>query len=252
MIIRNLQFFIFGDFKDIEAQGDKIIKIYTKLLENGITGIVPGTFQQVNPNLGLKAFERIVFTNTQEKYNIQIGMDSIQINKAIVDSKTYDITSESDLFLLKIKKIIKSIKEAEVGFQPGHRVSLLFDILHDKDKLKPMNDIYNILNNKIPNYGEEETFEWNTRGVKRTTVNILQEPEELNVVTEVLRVKGEVNAFGYINQFDTIQTKFDINTIDEKRNNRINEEFISDFLTYANDLFNSHYKDIEVKIVGTN
>lgn len=251
MFIRNIQFVIFGDFRDIDAQPEKIINISTKLLENGISAI-PGTFQQMNPSVGMKAFERIMYTNTKEKYNIQIGMDKIQVNKAIVDNKLYNFVTETELFLSKLKKIIKSLKDSEQGLPPGYRVSLIIDILHDKEKLKPFNEIYNSFNNKLPNYDADETFEWNTRAVKRNTVNVLGLPEVMNIVSEVSRVNGEVNVFGQTEQFDTIQAKIDINTIDENRNLRVTDEFISQFLTYSYDLFTSQYNDIEVKIIGSN
>ncbi|WP_322552035.1 hypothetical protein AAB109_11355 [Priestia megaterium] len=248
MIIRNIQFFLFGDFEEIEAQPESILDISTKFLENGIS-VIPGTFQQVNPNQGMKSYERIMFNNSKEQFNIQIGMEAIQINKLIVDNKAYNFKSETDQFLSKIKKVIKALNDSDIGFNNGRRISLIIDVLHDPKKIKSFSEVYSTLSNKLPNYEPEEAFEWNTRAVKRRKIDVAQQQEELNIVTEVLRTAGEINNSGKTERFDTIQTKIDINTIDDNKKPRINEEFVRDFLDNANDIFCLHFDDIEVMIV---
>lgn len=250
MSIRNLNFILFGDYKKLEAQPELILKIASKLLENGVA-MNPGTFQQMNPSQGVMVFERIMFNNPKEMINVRINVDSIEINTTISDNKEYNFKSHMDTFISKVKKIIKSLIESIEDFNLGVRVSYITEIIYDdKGKIKPLEDIYLDLNNRIPEYSKEETFEWNTRAVKRVEQTINNSSEILNLVTEVLKVDVEVNNLGIVSEYDTISTKIDINTVYFNNNPRINVEFVNEFLELASSLFSSHNKPLEVKIFG--
>jgi hypothetical protein len=248
MFIRNFKFFLFGDYKHIEAQPEKINNISNKLVQNGI-GLIPGTFQQINPSFGLKAFERIMFTNSKEKLSVQISMEAIEINKVVFDNKWYNLKSETDEFISRVKKIIRSLAESNEGLDSGRRVSLIVEVLYDKEQIKPFNDIYNDFNNTLPDYDSSETFEWNTRAAKRKNLKILGYEEEVNIVTQVLRTNGQVNSFNEIQQFDTVQSIIDINTLDNNNRPRVNQEFVNEFLEKVNDLYSSLNSKLEVRIL---
>lgn len=251
MIIRNIKFVLFGDYKNLEAQPENILNISSKFMENGIP-VIPGTFHQFNPNWGLRPFERMMFTNSPEKLTVQIGMEAIEISKVIMDKKWYNFKSPTDEFVSKIKKIISSLKASTSVFNDGIRISLVVEILHDRDNMLPLSEVYKNFNNTIPKYSADETFEWNTRAVRKERCTILGNEEEFNVVTEVLQVSGQISSFGVVEEFDTVQTRIDINTIDSNKRPRINDEFVSIFLDQAYDLFSSQNAEVEVKINGAN
>jgi hypothetical protein len=251
LTIRNIRFVLLGDYKEIEANPETILELSKKLMDNGVS-FVPGTFQQFNPNLGMKPLERIMFNSSKEKVNIQIGVEAIEITKIIDDSKLYNFKPLTDQFLSQIKKIVKALVESTETFNDGRRSSLVIDIIHDREKIKDVKEVYETFNKTIPGYNEEETFEWNTRAVKRVQKVISGYHEDLNVVTEVLRVSGRLTVLGDVKDFDTVQTRIDINTTDSNNKLRINDVFISDFLDIANEIFSSHNAELEVKIVESN
>ncbi|HDR8123585.1 TPA: hypothetical protein QCZ27_005488, partial [Bacillus cereus] len=150
------------------------------------------------------------------------------------------------------KKIIKVLKNSNEEFTDGRRVSLVTETLYDTETIKPLDEIYRNVNNTLPNYSDEETFEWNTRAAKRNNFKILGHEEKVNVVTEVLRTSGEHNLTGELKVFDTIQARIDVNTVNENVKLRINEEFIAEFLGEANTLMTSHEVDLGVKLYGDN
>jgi hypothetical protein len=251
MIIKNVKFTLFGDYKNIEAKPEKMVGISNELMLNGVT-LIPGTFQQVSPKMGMKAFERMVFNNNQEKLTVEVGIDTIEISKIIVNINYIISNQKLDQFLYIVKKIIKVLKNSNEEFTDGRRVSLVTETLYDTETIKPLDEIYRNVNNTLPNYSDEETFEWNTRAAKRNNFKILGHEEKVNVVTEVLRTSGEHNLTGELKVFDTIQARIDVNTVNENVKLRINEEFIAEFLGEANTLMTSHEVDLGVKLYGDN
>lgn len=248
MAIRNIKFFLFGDFSTIEAQPQKTLDISQKLINNGIP-LMPGTFQQVNPTKGLKTFERIMFSAQKDQLSVQIGMDLIEIQKVIVNEKKYNLASETDKFIIEIKKIVKSLNEAHESGIKGLRVSLVVENLYDNSILKSFSNIYEEFNNKIPNYEAEETFEWSIRAVKRTLFKLLEQQEEVNFVSDISRGLGQVTKQGEFSEIDSIHSRIDINTIDANKNLRIDSNFIHDFLEQAKNLYFEQNEAIEVKVL---
>jgi hypothetical protein len=249
MTIRQVKFVLFGNFKELEAQPETILSISTNLLQNGLS-LVPGTFQQFNPRYGMKTHERIMFSNSKERIATQIGVDAIDVNSLIIEKKPYNFSGHMDVFLSRVKKIIKSIKNSNQPLNDGSRISLIIENFYDPSNIKPFHEIYSTINNTLPSYNKEETFEWSTRAVKRNNFSIQGKEEVVNVVSEVAKIQGHLNSFGYEQEFDTIHTKIDINTVLDNSKPRINEEFIEDFLNKAIDLFTSINAEIEVKING--
>lgn len=251
MIIKNVKFTLFGDYKNLEAQPEKAIKISSDLMLNGVT-LLPGTFQQVSPKWGMKAFERMVFNNNPEKLSVEVGIDSIEISKIIVDNKIYNFKSQIDQFLYTVKKIIRVLKDSYSEFNAGRRISLIVETLYGTEHIMPLDEIYINVNNTLPNYDENETFEWNTRAAKKETFGILGDEEKINLVTEVLRTSGRHNLTGENEEFDTIQVRIDVNTVDENNRVRIEDKFIEEFLEKANELMTSQDAALGVKLYGKN
>ncbi|WP_144466582.1 hypothetical protein [Bacillus nitratireducens] len=247
MIIKNVKFTLFGDYKNIEAQPEKAIKISSDLMLNGVT-LLPGTFQQVSPRLGMKAFERMIFNNNQEKLSVEIGIDTIEISKMIVDNKIYNFKSEIDQFIYKVKKIIRVLTESYSELISGRRISLIIETLYGTEHIKPLDEIYKSINDRLPSYDDSETFEWNTRAAKRETFEILGNEEKINLVTEVLRTSGEHTLTGETEEFDTIQARIDVNTVDENTRVRIEDKFVDEFLEKANKLMTSQDTALGVKL----
>jgi len=251
MSIRNIRFVLFNDFKHLNPDPELIFEMHKQFLSNGVQ-VIPGTFQQMNPQHGLKTYERILFNNSKENVTIQIGIEALEISKVINSKKHYVFENETDEFLTYLKKVITSLHPFLTSAQPAKRCSLIVDNIYIEAPLKDLSDIYKTFNNTIDNYSEEETFEWNTRAVKKIETEISNYQEVLNFVTEIMRTSGQINQSGNIEEIDTIQTRIDFNTIDTNKNARINDEFIFEFLDLANREIFSKLSELEVKILERN
>jgi len=249
MLLTNLQFILFGDYKKYEADQERIISILSKFIENGVQ-VIPTTFQQINPVMGLKASERIMFNNSKENYSVQIGIDAIQIQKTLPKIKLYNYEAEIKDFMRTIKKIIKSLSDTQEGLNLGSRISIVVENTYNTTEIVELNKIYEMFSNSIPNYSIEETFEWNTRVVKRLELSSVNLKDEIvNFVNEVSRINGNFNSNGEVEELDTIQTKVDINTLYIKNDNRIDLKFASEFLDDSLELLLSQHKSLEGMIV---
>ena len=249
MLLTNLQFILFGDFKKYEADQERIIAILSKFTENGIQ-VIPTTFQQINPAIGFKASERIMFNNSKENYSVQIGIDSIQIQKNLPKVKVYNYDAELTSFIRTIKKIIKSLSDTEEGLNLGSRISFIAENTYNISEIVGLNKILEIFSDRVPNYSTEETFEWNTRVVKREKLNSANLKDEIvNFVNEVSRINGNFNSNGEVEELDTIQTKIDINTLYVNNDYRIDLNFVGDFLDNSLKLLLLQHKSLEEMIV---
>ena len=246
-MIQNLNFNLFGDYKSLEATPERISQLLSEMIKKGLN-VMPGTFQQINPGLNMKKFERMQFINQKDNFSISFNVDSIHINSTIIDDKSYNLMKNINKFVFNINKVLSSLDNLDEDVPSGSRVSLVVSILHENQKIKPLTEIYQEFSNSIPLYEPDKTFEWNSRAVKREENKILEQDEEFNIVSEVMRTQGEIDRSGEKSVFDTINTIIDINTLHENTKERIDSDFSKEFLEKAVELFSSHYKAIEVKL----
>lgn len=247
-MIHNISFNLIGNFQELEATPEIISRLLTEFLRNDLS-VMPGTFQQVNPGLGMKMFERMQFTNPKNNLTILINVDSIQISTILYKAKSYNLNKNIVEFITTINKFFKSIDSIGIDI-PGSRVALIVGILYDSNKLKPLEDIYELFGGRIPLYNSKETFEWNARAVRNDLIRTTQGDEKLNIVSEVARTQGETNNAGFETSFDTINVVIDINTVFEKKNERVNSDFVKEFLENTRDKMVNQHNEIEVLLNG--
>lgn len=251
MSLRNFQVFVFGNYSEFKADANLIREISDKLFSNGLS-LIPGTFQEVVSSSGLKPEERIMYKDSKDQFLVEIGVESIRINKIVDVKKTYNLIDELDEFLLKAKKFIKSLFEISSQIPKGQRMSLIIDTIYDNDNIRNFNDVYMEFNRQVPGYEADEVVEWYTRAVKRVNFNINDNDEVVNVVTEVNRSEGEYTYQGKRTVFNTILSKIDINTFIYNNSPRMDFSFVGEYLEKSKEVFISQNENLEVRIIEQN
>lgn len=249
-----INFVLFGDFSNLQADPDIVMNMYQKLTENNMS-FLPGTFQEINVDIvngtgkGIQKFNRPNFTNSKEKLSVQIATDNIKIIKELIDIKKYNFFSELDEFKSQIKKIIKSLYNIDFEISKGTRTSFIVQNFKDEKEID-FNLVYNNLYSKNSDYNPENFLEWNSRKVIRDKVTINNLAEEINYVNEIGRIQGIFDNSKPEDLIDTIVTIFDSNTLLSKNEVRVDENFIIEFLEITIEKFKKCYSENEVLIFG--
>lgn len=248
MIIQNNKVVLFGDYEKVEATPEKIMSISSKFMENGIV-LLPGNFQQMNVNTGMKTFERIMYTDSKNRITVKIGMDTIEVDQIFIENKKYKIEENNERFKKDVLKIFKSIIEAE-HISQGVRIGLILEVFHDPNHL--VKDLHRTFSDSLLITDEKDIIEWNTKIVKRKGIQDFDDAEKFNISTEVNKVAGELVSFGKNYEFDTVMTKVDVNSIQEFGDQRIEYNYAKLFLDNGFKIFKEINKELEVKLFGEN
>lgn len=249
-MLQSLNFNLFGNFERFEATPERISLILNEMLKVSLN-VIPGTFQQVNPSLGMKKHERMQFINQKENFSILLNVDSLAIS-ATIDDKSYNLERNINTFVSNVKRVLKVFNSMQEEFPLGSRISLVINLLHDKEKIQSLDNIFEDFNSGFPNYESDETFEWSTRLVKRKDIEVKENMEKINIVSEVGRTQGEISRSEEAVPFDTVNTMMDINTLYENHEERIEIKFAEEFLNHAVTFFLSYHDTIEAKLNGDN
>lgn len=224
---------VFGDFSEFEINSKSILELMDILKDYEIIPNVVDEFQiEIMNNVPTqKVVKRLQLISTKKRLIINLSKSNIiveadpQIDR---DSDTAQINIKE--FILEAKNIINSL--IKIVGKVGNRISLVTTYLDETD-----------ISNKFEKYAKpnelfigKDVFEWNVRSVIRENVDISNNTETLNVISNIYRSKGFVGSNFPIpsnNQFDGVLYEIDINTIPENVKQRINNDFINSFYDIA-------------------
>jgi hypothetical protein len=218
---------IFGNFNDIEAKSESIIKLMP-LLEK--YSVLPNTIHELNPRFGPNPIPRLSFNTPNNDLVIEFGSERIAITKnniRNVDFNFGNIEAFVGDAVFILDKIINSFNKK------GTRISLVSDGLFPQTAPETLENIYTKYMAPIQYYNDNKPFEWNSRSVAHTTYNVSNIDEKVNVITEIGRVQGQFISGGTPQAFDRINLKFDINTIAQNTESRLTTESVENFLKLA-------------------
>ena len=115
----------------------------------------------------------------------------------------------------------------------GHRLSILTSGVLREMTHEQLLKIYAKLFRSLPFYEQAIPFEWNYRCVSKSEIQIGEASEQINVITSINRIKGQILEPSSVKQFERIEVGFDINTIAENKDNRFTAESFKDFFDSA-------------------
>ena len=98
-----------------------------------------------------------------------MNVDSLEVSVTI-DDKPYNLERNINTFVSNVKRVLKVFNSLQEEFPLGNRISLVINLLHDRENIQPLDNIFEDFNSGFPNYKSDETFEWSTRLVKREKI----------------------------------------------------------------------------------
>lgn len=121
------------------------------------------------------------------------------------------------------------------GYSPfkGTRMSYLSKGLLPEMDVEHLKNLQYSFLNTIPFYQKNPSCEWSTRQVSRCEYNINDQPELINVISQINRTQGEIQVENEIKYFDRLEVAFDINTFQENKKRRFTKDNILPFLNEA-------------------
>lgn len=240
-IVAKYQATVFGNFGDIQPTTDIISKVMTLFRDRGL---IPGTFQELS-QLAMGPQLRLRISSPNNEWNINFATQRIDIEKNHVDPKGQNLGSP-EVFTKEVCEFFSRIL-TEFN-RKANRIALITSGLLKEMTQDRLNDIYCRLFRPIDFYKTNNPFEWNSRAVARITLDIAKNCEQLNVITNINRIQGQMVRPGDVGilNFDRIETAFDINTAQENPETRFDTTCVDSFFSEAVDIRAKILKSLEV------
>jgi hypothetical protein len=214
----------FGKFNDIDINSDPVWELMNDL--RGLR-LLPTSFYELNANNeGITPISRPAFTSTENDFIVEIGSEFINIQKTNKDSSVGEISAFKDSSLFVLDKIISRFNKR------GTRVALTSTGLIEIDQSK-LEDAYTKFITPIKYYEDNKPFEWSSRSISHDTYQLNGNEEKINIVTDIGRLQGRSIKSGIPTPFDKLSLSFDINTVPQLTESRLDTKSVEDFLNNA-------------------
>lgn len=238
-IFINLQVNIFTNTANIKPDTSTIAKLLELFKDEGF---IPNTIQEISPK---GPVFRLRMSSQDNRWNIVFLSKQINVEQVGVPQKT---GKEVDDFLSKAKNII----EKTLGYlkQKSNRLAFIVNaILEDKTQVE-LENFYNRIFIPLPTHKSNPPFEWNNRSVSRNTISIVGASEDVNIITEIYRMKGQMNDDGKITEMDRAHLSYEFNTAPDNKETRFGASEIDVFLGIAKENYCKISKELGAIING--
>lgn len=188
-------------------------------------GLLPTTFQEIGPESpAMQVRLRLNSPNNEWGINFASHRIDIEKNPVVADGANLgDLQAFCDEATDFLGRILGHFKKK------GYRLSIMTSgMLREMNKNK-LDSIYRKLFRPLPFYEATSPFEWNSRSVSNSVININKQEEQLNVITAINRLRGQFFGPTGVIPFERIDVSFDINTIPEHDENRFSFDSLKDF-----------------------
>lgn len=207
-------------------------------------GFVPTTFQEIGPQSPTPRV-RLRLNSPNNEWGINFATHRLDIEKNPVVAAGKNI-GKINAF---VDDVIDFIGRILSHFnKKGRRLSIITSGMLKEMSNERLDSIYNKLFRPLPFYRQTLPFEWNYRSAVRSVIKIDNYDEEINVITSINRVRGQLMEPQHITKFDRIQVAFDINTLAEKDTDRFSVESLKEFFEGALNVRTKIIKEIKEMI----
>jgi len=217
---------IFVNAVDISPKPDTLTYFITEFADKEL---VPGTFQEIGPT---GVMERFNLKDSKGIWNIEFSSNRIDIIKTNANIGVTEMGNLAE-FNSEVSKCI------DIIFKRFHKKAnrLAFVTTHIINELsqEEFSFIFNKLFNPIPTYRDNERNAWGSRMVSRINKEFNNRTELHNFLTEINRIKGNLNIDSNIKNVERLQIKLDINTFQDNTEYRFK---IEDMKAYYNEVVN--------------
>lgn len=227
---------IFVEASQLVPNSDYISK-FAELFKD--RGLVPNVFQEfVPPN---PPASRLRLSSSDNKWSINFGLKRISIEKNLAGIFHKDLGEFSEFCneVISIYKTIHKIFPRKATRLAGVSHYLLKELSEQK-----MEMIYDKFLCPFSVYNDNRPFEWNSRSVCRLNEKWGKFKEDINLITQINRVQGQMDESGKISEIDRIQIIIDGNSLPQKNEERFDIKAIEDFYKHYPSVPDKVLKDI--------
>ncbi|RXK57760.1 hypothetical protein ESA94_19770 [Lacibacter luteus] len=217
---------IFGSFEDISPKPDTLKYFIDSFSDKEL---IPVTAQEINLLNPTNPINRLSLKSTDEVWSIEFSSSRIDIIKSNKDVGVVDMNT-LDIFLEEAKKIVDVINTRFP--KKFNRLSLVTRYLLPEMTKDSIAAIFHKNCNTINFFKEYEPVEWKNRVVTRIPITI-QDEENINVISEINRIIGNLKINSQNQEIDRVELKFDINTFQGSTEFRFTITELIKFLDFA-------------------
>lgn len=204
---------IFVDSRDIIPSAEIITKLVNEFKDKNM---LPSTFKQMEfPNSPPST--RLRLSTSDEEWIVNFALQRIDVirNSKEIPGKAIlpivDFCSEATTLFSRILTLFP--KKAK-------RLSLISSYLLEEMSLDALKKIFLALYNPITFYQVNCPNEWNSRVVSKVPFSFGDTEEQINVVTEINKINGEMGSQDEVKMIERLQVNFDINTVQDNQDFR--------------------------------
>ena len=233
----DIQFSIFGDFREIKATHENIMELMIGL---GSFKLLPTTVVNQNINIDTNEIEsenRISFISMDQVFKIVIDSERVDFTYDLKQiEKSDDSTFINEKFTYFNEVYLKLFEILEIK---GNRLAINVTLLGDKSIDNSVTEYFNQNIRPFNFYSNKKISDWNYSTTGKSSININNNEEELNIITSLSTITN-------INSSEKrLLCHFDINTIKESTSNRFINKDINDFLDNLKPILEELIKDFK-------
>lgn len=211
----------FFEPQQISATPKKIAELMTLFLEREL---LPSSLKEVNERGIHNSFS---LESSSKEWKISFLNSRILIEKKPTNIKGTNL-GEFSVFCDEVTSILDKI----FNYMPQKacRLSVASSFLLRTMSEIQLHKLYELLFKAPEIYQNNPPFEWDWRSVAQLEKEILGEKEQLNFITEIKRLTGEIHNDNEAEVFDGIRLSFDINTSQKNLTGRFDLSHVVDFM----------------------
>lgn len=223
---------IFVNAEDILPTPDVITSFLQVFRDKNL---IPNTFQE----LGLASPQpqtRLRLSTPSDEWTIAFATKLIDIRKNPTDPKGSNLGELSD-FCSDALDLLQKI--LNIFTKRANRLALMTNSILEEMPEDRLTSTYLKLFNPPPFYKDNPPFEWNWRNVSEIPFQIKDLSNNLNAITMINRVQGDMTLPSGVTVFDRLQLSFDINTSRKNTENRFDISHIDNYFRQVTKLHDS-------------
>lgn len=217
----NYQIALFGNFQEISPSHEIIMYFLNEFTEKKL---VPSTFQEISNNI---VSERLTLSNENRSWLIDFSSNRIDINKICSNINVTNIGKVQDF----VDDSIEIVKTIEKKFNKKYnRLSLNTRYLLKEIDQENLDRIYSKLNNPINYYIDKNISDLENKVVTIQPILIDNNLEDCNIISRVKRTIGNHLIDNKQSQIDRVEINFDLNTHQNNKEFRFDNNSVKSFL----------------------
>ncbi len=202
--------------------------------------LIPSTFHEISAT-SPKPETRLSLSSESGEWNVNFPSMRVNVTKRPTDLKGTNL-GDVDAFCLEATRMLDKILERFK--KKANRLALITEYLLNEMAESELENAYSKLFKPLKFYAEVSPFEWNWRSASKKAFKSTILDEQLNIITSINRIKGQLGTATDSVSFDRLQLLLDINTNPDNREYRFETEHVDAFFGEIHKLHKSLLDEI--------